>query len=208
MTGMIRPDLFPERLAATGVLSAPGTTKARIERAALNLFARHGVNGVSIKQIAAAAGLSDGALYRHFPAKDALARDMFETIHARLLGLVQQHLAPSASLADTARALVTAYCGLADEDPAQFAYHLTHRNLFIAVSGDGGADPSDALTARVAAAMQAGDIPGGDAELKSAMALGVVLQAAEYSLFGRIDRPLSEHVETFTAAILAVLRTA
>ena len=49
-----------------GVSSVDGTTKARIERAAVILFAEHGVDGVSTKQIAKAAGISEGAIYRHF----------------------------------------------------------------------------------------------------------------------------------------------
>ena len=49
-----------------GVSAKDGTTKAKIERAALQLFAEHGVDGVSTKQIAAAAGISEGAIYRHF----------------------------------------------------------------------------------------------------------------------------------------------
>jgi AcrR family transcriptional regulator len=208
MTGMLRQDLFDGVDTNVGVTAKRGTTKARIERAALMLFARHGMDGVSIKQIAGACSISDGAMYRHFKSKDALGRQMFEAIHARLLDLVTANLQPDASLEDIARALTRAYCHLADTDPAQFVYHLTHRNYFIAASGDGGADPSDVMTACVAQAMERGEIPPGDPELRSAMALGVVMQAAEYSLYGRIQLPLAQHVETFVRAIMAVLRTA
>ncbi|OLF77825.1 hypothetical protein AWH62_03905 [Maricaulis sp. W15] len=207
MTGMLRDGLFDGSNPNVGVTAKAGTTKARIERAALQLFASHGMDGVSIKQIAEACTISDGAMYRHFKSKDALARLMFEAIHKKLLDMVASHLAPDASLEDISRALVTAYCNLADEDPAQFTYHLTHRNYFIAASGDGGADPSDLMTDCIAQAMERGEIPKGDPELRSAMALGVVMQAAEYSLYGRIDRPLSQHIDQFTRGIMAVLRS-
>ncbi|WP_295691379.1 TetR/AcrR family transcriptional regulator [uncultured Maricaulis sp.] len=207
MTGMLREDLFEGSNPNIGVTAKTGTTKARIERAALQLFASHGMDGVSIKQIAEACTISDGAMYRHFKSKDALARLMFEAIHKKLLDMVASHLTPDASLEDISRALVTAYCNLADEDPAQFTYHLTHRNYFIAASGDGGADPSDLMTECIAQAMERGEIPKGDPELRSAMALGVVMQAAEYSLYGRIERPLSQHIDQFTRGIMAVLRS-
>ncbi|WP_291844767.1 TetR/AcrR family transcriptional regulator [Maricaulis sp.] len=207
MTGMLREGLFDGSNPNIGVTAKTGTTKARIERAALQLFASHGMDGVSIKQIAEACTISDGAMYRHFKSKDALARLMFEAIHKKLLDMVASHLRPNASLEEIARALVTAYCTLADEDPAQFTYHLTHRNYFIAASGDGGADPSDLMTDCIAQAMKRGEIPEGDPELRSAMALGVVMQAAEYSLYGRIDRPLSQHIDQFTRGIMAVLRS-
>ncbi len=207
MTGMLREDLFEGSDPNIGVTAKTGTTKARIERAALQLFASHGMDGVSIKQIAEACTISDGAMYRHFKSKDALGRLMFEAIHKKLLDMVASRLSENASLEEIARALVTAYCNLADEDPAQFTYHLTHRNYFIAASGDGGADPSDLMTDCIAQAMERGEIPQGDPELRSAMALGVVMQAAEYSLYGRIERPLSQHISQFTRGIMAVLRS-
>lgn len=207
-TGMLKTDIFDDMDPNEGVTARYGTTKARIERAALKLFAEHGLDGVSIKQIADACTISDGAMYRHFRSKDELARLMFEAIHQKLQDLVVSHLVPDANMEETARALVKAYCELADSDPAQFTYHLTHRNNFIAASGDGGADPSDFMTDVVSQAMERGEIPKADPELYSGMALGVVMQSAEYSLYGRIQRPLSAHVEAFTRAIMAVLHSA
>jgi len=206
-TGMLREDIFEGTDANEGVTARYGSTKARIERAALQLFARHGIDGVSIKQIAEACVISDGAMYRHFKSKEELARMMFEAIHSRLQDLVVENLKPGANLEETVRALVSGYCHLADKDPAQFTYHLTHRNHFISASGDGGADPSDFMTACVREAMSQGEIPAGDAELRSGMALGVVMQPAEYSLYGRVQLPLSDHIEEFVRGIMAVLRS-
>jgi AcrR family transcriptional regulator len=190
-----------------GITVKPGSTKARIERNALKLFAAKGVDGVSIKEIAKACEISDGAMYRHFESKESLAHTLFQAIHANLLDLLSARLSPHDGLEATVRALVAAYCELAESDPAAFAYHLTARNTVLARAGDGGADPSALMARRVSAAMTAGDIPQGDAELKSAMALGVVLQAAEYRLYGRIKTPLTDLIETFTRAVMAVLKT-
>ena len=189
-----------------GVSAKDGTTKARIERAALKLFARKGVEGVSIKEIAKACGISDGAMYRHFESKEALARQMFEVIHRRFMALVKAADMSADTIEEAVEAIVTAYCQIADADPALYVYHLTHRNHFLAASGDGGADPSQIMAARVRKAMQAGEIPEGDVELVSAMGLGVVLQSAEYRIFGRISGRLSDYIPQFTRAILAVLR--
>jgi AcrR family transcriptional regulator len=193
--------------ADQGITGQPGSTKARIERAALKLFAARGVDGVSIKDIASACDISDGAMYRHFRSKESLAHTLFQAIHARLLGMLREKAAPDAGLEGTVRTVVTAYCELAEQDPAAFAYHLTARNTVLARAGDGGADPSSLMAQRVAAAITAGEIPAGDPELKSAMALGVVLQAAEYRLYGRITTPLTNLIDVFTRSVLAVLRT-
>ena len=55
--------------------------KTKVERAAVELFAAKGVDGVSIGEVASLAGVSQGALYRHYPGKDDLARTLFTTAY-------------------------------------------------------------------------------------------------------------------------------
>jgi len=47
--------------------------RAAIEQASARLFREQGLNGVSVPQLMAAAGLTHGAFYGHFESKDALA---------------------------------------------------------------------------------------------------------------------------------------
>jgi len=54
------------------------TGKLRIMRHALRLFAEKGLSATSIRDIAAAAGLSNPALYKHFKSKDELAQTLFQ----------------------------------------------------------------------------------------------------------------------------------
>jgi TetR/AcrR family transcriptional repressor of nem operon len=46
-------------------------------RAASRLFRQKGIDGVGVAEIAKEAGLTHGALYKHFPSKDALAAEAF-----------------------------------------------------------------------------------------------------------------------------------
>ena len=48
-----------------------------ILEAALRLFVERGIDGTSIKDIASAAGVAEGALYRHFESKEELAWHLF-----------------------------------------------------------------------------------------------------------------------------------
>ena len=52
--------------------------EAKILEAALHCFAEHGYDGTRIKHIADAAAVSEGALYSHFPSKEAVAQNLFE----------------------------------------------------------------------------------------------------------------------------------
>ncbi len=46
-------------------------------RAASHLFREKGIDGVGVAEIAKEAGLTHGALYKHFPSKEALAAEAF-----------------------------------------------------------------------------------------------------------------------------------
>ena len=53
-------------------------TRDRIEKAAIRLFVEKGVAETSVRDIARAVGISEGALYRHFVSKDDLVWAAFE----------------------------------------------------------------------------------------------------------------------------------
>lgn len=58
--------------------TAPGRTqrtRARLQTAALELFARQGYEATTVAQIAAAAGVTEMTFYRHFGTKDQLLLD-------------------------------------------------------------------------------------------------------------------------------------
>lgn len=196
-----------------GVTAANGTTKARIERAALLLFAERGVDAVTTREIAAASGVSEGALYRHFAGKEALAETMFFAIHKRLAEEIRAAASNHETINGQARAVVAAYCRVADEDWALFSYHLLTTHRFLPLPG--GASPSaedddnpvTAVEEIIADAMRRGEAPVGDVILPAAMALGVMLQTALHKVYGRISGNLSPRRETLANAVIAVLKS-
>ncbi|MFZ1815630.1 MAG: TetR/AcrR family transcriptional regulator [Rhizobiaceae bacterium] len=60
-------------------------TSQAVEKAALELFARHGYAAVSMRQIASEVGVQPGALYNHFPAKQDLLLAVMRNHMHRLL---------------------------------------------------------------------------------------------------------------------------
>ena len=194
---------------ARGVSAVDGTNKAKIERAALTLFAEHGVDGVSTKSIAVAAGVSEGLLYRHFTNKDGLARELMRAIHVRLTEMIMAAASREDGLADQISFIVRHYCEIADDDWTLFRYHILHLHHFPSFSdGPEGGWPSSPHMAAVRLlkrAMTEGVIAQADADVLASMALGVVLQPAQAKVLGAIDGPLSVHIDSFTVGVLAVL---
>ena len=196
---------YHEETRMKGVTGETGTLKAKVERAALELFARNGVDGVSIKELAKAAGISEGAMYRHYTGKDELAAALFDTIHARLFEMIQSAIRNADTFKDTVFQVVHVYCQVADEDPALFSYHLTHMYKFGPQSREGRPDPVSLVVNRIRKAIKDGDIPKGDPELLAGAALGVVLQSAAHHLSGRLKGNMMSHSKALSEATYRVL---
>ena len=195
------PDIITER---RGVTATEGTSKARIERAALNLFVEKSIEGVSTKSISEVADVSEGLLYRHFKSKSELSRILMATIHDRLTDMVRGHM--DQPLAAAVSDIVRDYAALADEDWPLFAYHLLYMHRFPNISDD---SPLRAAADLVRFNQEAGRLRGGiSADLLASMALGAVMQAAHSKLLGGDISALSDHIDTFERAVMAVLEDA
>lgn len=55
-------------------------TKDRVRRAALDLFQRHGIKKVGLNEIAARAGVSPVTIYNRFGGREALVREVVESV--------------------------------------------------------------------------------------------------------------------------------
>lgn len=179
--------------------------RPKIERAALQLFISEGVDAATTREIADVAGVSEGALYRHYKGKDELALALFMETHNRLAEMMQGAFSEPGSLEDKVRRAVTAYCALADEDWLLFSFHLVSLNKFIPHDTRREDDPVSVVEKLIAALMQAGEIPKGDPALIAAMSLGVVMQSGLNKIYNRLPGPFSQHAETFTRTIMAIL---
>ena len=180
-------------------------TKARVERAALTLFVARGVTETTTREIAMAASIAEGTIYRHFPSKEQLALDLFLRHHRALAEALAGAAQRAQGLRAQIDAIVRCYCEWADDDWTLFAYHLLTQHMFLAIVPEGTPNPVDVLRQVIVQAMAAGEIPSRDADLAAASAIGTVMQPATYKLYGRFEGPLSAHANFFAEAAWAVL---
>ena len=151
--------------------------RRRILNAARDLVAEGGFAAAQMSAVAARAGLATGTLYRYFPSKEDLCRQVFREVSARemnLLATIAGSDAPAAErLASVVRTFATravrgrrlAYALLAEpvdvgltEERAFF--RRTHAEIFMRILDDGIARGEIApLDVRIAAACIAGAIP-------------------------------------------------
>lgn len=180
-------------------------TKSRLERAALTLFVARGVAETTTKEIAMAASVAEGTIYRYFPSKEQLALDLFLRHHRGLAEALVEAQRPAKGLRAKIEAIVRCYCEWADRDWTLFAYHLLNQHSFLIQVPDDATNPVTVVRDVISQAMKAGEIPRRNIDLAAASAIGVVLQAATYKVYGRFTGDLSDHVRFFADAAWAVL---
>lgn len=81
-------------------------TRRRIVTVALDTFARRGLLGTSVRDIAQRARIRVSTLYHYFPSKEALYTEVQDHVHARVRTLVVEALGRSGDLREATREVV------------------------------------------------------------------------------------------------------
>jgi AcrR family transcriptional regulator len=189
-----------------GLVRNGAATRAKIEREALRLFSKRGVDATTIRDIATAVGVADAALYRHFRSKDEIARAIFAHHYGALARAIRAIAADTDRFRSKIERLVALFCGLFDETPDVFAFILINQHAHLRfVPDDENTNAVAALRVMMKDAHRRGETPLADADLAAAMALGAVIQPGVFKLYGRLPGPLSARLIALTQAALRVL---
>ena len=169
-------------------------TRQRICDSALRLFVDRGVTETSVRDITGAAGITEGALYRHYESKDELAWMLFSDHYIQLARKLEQLQVEQPTFRGKVDALIVHFARVFDENPTLFAYLLlTQHNQVRKVPATMMTPPG--VVRRVIAeglAKQAGGKAAIDPSLVSSMVLGLVMQVAVDRIYGRLKDNLTE----------------
>ncbi len=176
-----------------------------MERAAVGLFAARGVDGVSIADIASAAGVSQGALYRHYRGKGELAARLFSAAYRRAGAELDEIRKRERGFAVCIAAMITHFCVLYDGDPALFRFMLIAQHDLLPRTDNDGATPVAAVEAAVAQAVAAGELAAIDVAAATAVIMGIILQTAIFHLYDRLAGPLAPRAPALARAAIAAV---
>lgn len=178
-----------------------GATRARIERAALRLFAEKGFDATSIRDIALGVGVADAALYRYFKSKETIGRELFLSHYRALAREITRIADDPTRFRQKTAALVRLFCELFDEQPHVFSFIPLHQHAHLRfVPEEESGNAVAALRRLMAAAHARGEVTESNADLAAAKALGVVLQPATFIMYGRLKPPLGFYAQALTEA--------
>ncbi|MFD0634216.1 TetR/AcrR family transcriptional regulator [Catenulispora yoronensis] len=175
--------------------SAPGTTRrAQLTAIAATLFARDGYHNVTVGDIAAAAGLSGPAIYRHFPGKQAI---LAEVVRSGFDEMARALAADLATTTDPADRLRTTYRDLASfvirRPEFGVMWRREHRHLAPTDAADLAHRMTAASTATVTEILRLRPtLPAPDAELLSWAALSILGSISDHGV--RLPRAAFEEL--------------
>lgn len=175
-------------------------TQEKIEQVALALFAEKGVDRTTIGDIAGAAGIAEGTIYRHYPGKEELIWQLFSTNYLRLAAQLDALQAERPDLRGKLKVMVGLFSSLFEQNPDMFRFLLLVQHGQLSRVSHDMQTPVKVIKAVVEAAIARGEIPRQDAEVATAMVMGMVLQVAVAKVYGRIARPLGEIADDLAAA--------
>lgn len=179
--------------------------RAKVDRAAVELFAAKGFDGVSIADIAAAAGVSQGALYRHYRSKNELASRLFSTAYLRTGAELDAIRIGQVGFTAQVTAMVEHFCALYDKDAALFRFLLIAQHDLLPQISNGARAPVAVIEDAVTAAIEVGEIDPIDAAGGAAVIMGVVLQTALFHLYGRLPGPMMPRAPSLARAAIAAV---
>jgi len=183
--------------------------KDKILQAALECFAELGYDATRVRHVAQRAGVSNAALYRHYPSMQALAGELYtrhfadyatELAHATAAGTTEQQLRRAVQLTlATYRA-----------EPAAFTFALLRTPTFLSNLPADTNYPIGILTRVIAAGQDRGELRAGQSKLLAAIFLGCILRpiiVATLAAPGTLDLlGEAEHDQVIEDAAVAALK--
>lgn len=89
-----------------------------IIKAAVELAGDHGVDGVTTQDMANAVGITQGAIFRHFPTKDMIWLGVVHWVRGRLMSVVDMAASEGSNPLDALERMFFAHLGFVDKVPA------------------------------------------------------------------------------------------
>jgi AcrR family transcriptional regulator len=182
-------------------------TRDRLERAAIQLFVEKGVDATSVRDVARAVDISEGALYRHFTGKDELVWEVFERHYVQFAARLESLASAETTARGKLAAMIRGFCQAYDEDPLLFRFLLFVQHGQLNKLAPGSPTPVDAVRAVIAQGIASKEIPDQHPDLATAMVFGLVLQPVTFAAYGRLSYSLTSMCDRLVAASWAAVTT-
>lgn len=181
------------------------STKARIERAALDLFVKKGVTETTVRDITRQVDITEGALYRHFSGKDELVWQLFEGHYVAFAARLEAAARSAHATRDKLAAMIHTFCDAHDEDPTLYRFLLFVQHGQLSKLDADTPTPVTVVHDVIAAGIASGELPQQEANLATALVFGIVLQPTTFAAYGRLAPTQASYCDRLVTAAWAAL---
>jgi AcrR family transcriptional regulator len=184
--------------------------KDKILRAALDCFAELGYDATRVRHVTDRAGVSEAALYRHYPSMQALAQELF-TRHFAGYAAQLAEATSAGTTEERLRRAVRITLAAYRAEPAAFTFALLRTATLLPNLPAGTQYPIEILERVIATGQHGLELRAGQPNLLAAIFLGCILQPivlATLAAPGAMDlMGVTKHDQVIEDAALAALRS-
>jgi len=177
----------------------PGGKRELIKAQAMRLFVEHGVDAVSVRDIAAACAMKPSNLYAHFASREALVAELFHDGYAAYGDILAEIAGRAGPFRVRLEWLVREICRLHDEDNVRFRFLVMTQHGFLHHVARTERNPVQVICHAVETAMAEGEIPRREPELMAMAIIGLIVQPATGILYGRLKGGLADRADAIVA---------
>jgi AcrR family transcriptional regulator len=156
----------------------PDSKRPVIVRVATSLFAKHGIDGTSMRDIADRSGVREAAIYRHFAGKDDLAREIFLSWYGWYTGELQRIVSGPCGTQDKLRAIVSHEFSAVSDHSEAFVYFCENEVRFARSLPREIVSARRVLTTFIKAGQAEGTVIAGSPDLLADMLSGALCAVA------------------------------
>jgi AcrR family transcriptional regulator len=156
----------------------PNTKRPTIVQVATSLFATRGIEGVSMRDIAQAAGVREAAIYRHFASKEELTRAIFLSWYGWYCAELRRIVDGPAATAEQLRAIVRHEFAAVTDHSDAFVYFCENEARFVHELPAGVMSARRMFTAFIKAGQARGEVRLASPELLADMVSGALCAVA------------------------------
>jgi AcrR family transcriptional regulator len=184
--------------------------KDKILQAALGCFAELSYDATRVRHVAERAGVSDAALYRHYPSMQALAEELYARHFVAYADDLDQATS-TGTAEERLRRAVRLTLATYRADPAAFTFALLRTPTFLPNLPRDTKSPIATLARVIAAGQHTDEVRAGQPELLASIFIGCILRpiiVASFAAPGTLDL-LGEpaHDQVIEDAAVAALQT-
>jgi AcrR family transcriptional regulator len=187
-------------------MDGSATTKEKLERAALHLFLRKGVDGTSMRDVVQKAGFSLGAFYNHFESKEEMAWTLFSDAWYAMGAELRRRTRAETDLYRQLVAVADYMFEFYDQDPDMVGYAFLSRHRHIMQVNVRLPNPHLVIRLCVNTAMGRGEARKMDPEIATQLVMGAVIQTIDAKLLGLVKGPLKGRAKEVADALYRMLK--